>query len=104
MLHDELKKLNKYPFHMPGHKRNQLFSIAGSEIDITEIKGYDDLHNPAGIILETEEKFGKLYNSEKSFLLVNGSTVGILAAIFCLTEYRDKTIIARNCHKSAYNA
>ena len=104
MLHDELKKLNKYPFHMPGHKRNQLLSIAGSEIDITEIKGYDDLHNPAGIILETEEKFGKLYNCEKSFLLVNGSTVGVLAAIFCLTEYGDKIIIARNCHKSVYNA
>ena len=54
MLHDDLKKLNKYPFHMPGHKRNSDFEITGSEIDITEIKGFDNLHSPDGSILEIE--------------------------------------------------
>ena len=27
MLHDDLKKLNRYPFHMPGHKRNSSFDL-----------------------------------------------------------------------------
>lgn len=104
MLHDDLKKLTNYPFHMPGHKRNSEFNIEGSEIDITEIKGFDNLHNPQGSILEIENKLSSLYNSEKSFVLVNGSTVGMLASIFAVTNQRDKIIIARNCHKSVYNA
>ena len=104
MLHDELKKLNSYPFHMPGHKRNKKFGITGAEIDITEISGYDDLHNPTGLIKETEIAFSKLYSSEDSLLLVNGSTVGILAAVFAMTHDGDKVIVAANCHKSVYNA
>ena len=104
MLHDDLKKLNNYPFHMPGHKRNPNFNINGSEIDITEIKDFDNLHSPSGSILEIERKLSSLYNSEKSFMLVNGSSVGILASIFAVTEQKDKIIIARNCHKSVYNA
>ncbi|MDE5996165.1 MAG: aminotransferase class I/II-fold pyridoxal phosphate-dependent enzyme, partial [Eubacterium sp.] len=104
MLHDDLKKLNKYPFHMPGHKRNPDFNIDGSEIDITEIKGFDNLHSPSGSIFEIEQKLSSLYNSEKTFMLVNGSTVGLLASIFAVTEQKDKIIIARNCHKSVYNA
>ncbi len=104
MLHDDLKKLNKYPFHMPGHKRNSDLSIVGSEIDITEIKGFDNLHSPKGSIFEIEQKLSALYHSEQSFMLVNGSTVGLLASVFAVTEQKDKIIISRNCHKSVYNA
>ena len=64
MLHDDLKKLNKYPFHMPGHKRNSDLSIVGSEIDITEIKGFDNLHAPEGSILEIEQKRSEEHTSE----------------------------------------
>lgn len=104
MLHDDLEKLDKYPFHMPGHKRNSKFSIIGSEIDITEIDGYDNLHSPAGYILQIENKLSEIYRAEKSFLLVNGSTVGILAAILAVTNKNDTVIIVRNCHQSVYNA
>lgn len=104
MLHDELEKLNKYPFHMPGHKRNKNYNIIGSEIDITEIDDFDNLHSPNGLIKDIEDRLSFLYESEHSFMLVNGSTVGILASIFSLTKKNDKIIIARNCHKSVYNA
>lgn len=104
MLHDDLKKLNNYPFHMPGHKRNSKFNIIGSEIDITEISGFDNLHCPAASILEIENKLSSIYNSEKSFMLINGSTVGILASILAVTKRNDTVIIARNCHQSVYNA
>lgn len=103
-LHDKLKQLNTYPFHMPGHKRNPSFQIAGSALDITEIAGFDNLHAPQGILLEIENRLAAIYNSRKSFMLVNGSTVGILAAIFAVCSEGDKIIIARNCHKSVYNA
>lgn len=104
MLHDSLKNLSEYPFHMPGHKRNPDFNIIGSEIDITEINGFDNLHSPKGLIAETEKRLSMLYNSEHSFMLINGSTVGILSAIFAVSEKGNKIIIARNCHKSVYNA
>ncbi len=89
---------------MPGHKRNPEFNIVGSEIDITEIEGFDNLHSPEGVILEIENRLSNIYKAEKSFLLVGGSTLGILCSILALTERGDKIIIARNCHKSVYNA
>ena len=46
-----LAHLERYPFHMPGHKRNPDFGLPGAEIDITEIDGYDDLHAPTGLSL-----------------------------------------------------
>ncbi len=104
MLHDDLKKLNRYPFHMPGHKRNADFDIIGSEIDITEIDGYDNLHSTTGAIGEIEKELSEIYKSNRSFMLVNGSTVGILAAVFSLTKRGDKVIAARNCHKSVLSA
>ena len=45
-----LAHLERYPFHMPGHKRNPDFGLPGAEIDITEIDGYDDLHAPTGVL------------------------------------------------------
>lgn len=89
---------------MPGHKRNPRFNITGSEIDITEIHGFDNLHSPNGLIASIENRLKNLYKSEKSFMMVNGSTGGILAAIFAVCKRGDKILIARNCHKSVYNA
>jgi arginine/lysine/ornithine decarboxylase len=103
-LTNELKILDRYPFHMPGHKRNPKFNIIGSNIDITEIDGFDNLHDANGIILDVEKRLSKMYKSKKSFMLVNGSTVGILSSIFALCNEGDKIVIARNCHKSVYNA
>lgn len=48
----EYGKSDYYPFHMPGHKRNTGLFEAGNpyEIDITEIDGFDNLHNPEEIL------------------------------------------------------
>lgn len=102
-LHNKLKRINTYPFHMPGHKRNIRFGIESSDIDITEIDGMDNLHSATDSILNIENGLTKIYRSKKSFLLVNGSTVGIMSAIYALCNYGDTIIIARNCHKSVYN-
>ena len=99
-----LKSLDSYPFHMPGHKRNAKFNIPSSEIDITEIDGFDNLHSPDGVIKELEEELAKLYNTEKSIISVNGTSCCILSAICAVCDYGDTILIARNCHKSVYNA
>lgn len=106
MLYDKLKSNNRIPFHMPGHKRN--INILGIEfpydIDITEIDGFDNLHNPTGIIKDIEKRLSNLYQSNKSFMLVNGSTCGVISAVTAVVEQGDTVLMARNCHKSVYNA
>jgi arginine/lysine/ornithine decarboxylase len=72
------------------------------EYDITEIEGMDNLQNPQGIIKETEDKIKKSTGGEQVFLLVNGSTAGLLAAIYGLG--RNKGVFAGgNCHQAVYN-
>ncbi len=95
-----------YPMHMPGHKRNtdMMKMINPYSIDITEIEGFDNLHQPEGIIKQLSERMEALYKTNRSFPLVNGSTSGILAGICAATNYNDQVIVARNCHKSVYHA
>lgn len=94
------------PFHMPGHKRNEkrMPDINPYRIDITEIDGFDDLHHPHGCIAEAEQRAAALYNTKKTYFLINGCTGGILAAVSACAGTGDKILIARNSHKSVYNA
>lgn len=93
-----------YPFHMPGHKRNPAVDYIPVDIDITEIEGFDNLHHAEGVIQKAQERAARLYGSEESFFLVNGSTAGILAAVSAAVPAGKKLLLARNCHKSAYHA
>ena len=100
---EEYSDKDIYPFHMPGHKR-QLIEANPYAYDMTEVDGVDDLHDPSGPILEEEKRIARIYKSDKSFILVGGSTVGNLAAIYGSLDEGDTIIIARNSHKSIYNA
>ena len=105
---------DKYPWHMPGHKRKpapwELNHDAGekddftgddraetgvlgrsmfSEIfsrDLTEVPGLDDLHYPTEMIKLSMEELAKVYGSYKTYYLVNGATCGNLAAIFACVK------------------
>ena len=109
-IYNKLKQLQykeDYPFHMPGHKRNLKIDPlldAISKIDITEITGFDDLHHPEEMIRELMDDLKQIYGTKESYLLVNSSTAGNLAAIAALCNIGDKILVARNCHKSVYHA
>ncbi len=107
MLFDKLKDYGKsrvYPFHMPGHKRQSINGDLPYEIDLTEIDGFDNLHNPHGCIKAVEDKAQLLYNAKRAYMLVNGATCGIMSAIGALTSRGDRVLITRNCHISVYRA
>lgn len=90
--------------HMPGHKRNQIFSMDNPySFDVTEVEGTDNLHNPSGDIAMLLSQMRRMYGTKDSFLLVNGSTCGILAAISATCHRGDSVIVARNCHRSVYH-
>lgn len=95
-----------YPYHMPGHKRKALGELLEDivQIDITEIEGFDNLHQPEGILLKLQEKAAELYHAEQSFYLVNGSTGGILSAMSAAVPEGGRILMVRNSHKSAYHA
>ena len=104
-----LKKLIEYsdtytPFHMPGHKREFVRPFIPYNIDITEVEGFDNLHDMQGVLKETADLAKSVYHSVASYPLVNGSTCGVLAGVYCLTRENKNILIARNCHKSVYNA
>ena len=60
-----------YPFHMPGHKRNPeaaegiLAEVYG--LDITEIDGFDNLHQAEGILKKEQERAAGIYGAEKTY-------------------------------------
>ena len=102
----KLKKSDEYPLHMPGHKRNMKGNYLENafNIDITEVEGYDNLYEAKGILKDAMDYAAKIFGADKTYFLVNGSTVGILTAISAATNKHDKILIARNCHKSVYHA
>lgn len=107
-LLDKLKKNRDsgiYPYHMPGHKRRPFgdLNLELCGIDITEIDGFDNLHQPTGTLAQLQKQAAVLYGAEESFYLVNGSTSGVLSAISAALPQGGHILMARNCHKSAYH-
>lgn len=96
-------------FHVPGHK-NGLLSNLPDEIkqalkyDVTELTGLDDFHYPEEAIQQAEQLLATTYGANRSFFLVNGSTVGNLAMIYATCEKGDTVLVQRNAHKSIFHA
>ncbi|MBO4751097.1 MAG: aminotransferase class V-fold PLP-dependent enzyme [Lachnospiraceae bacterium] len=108
-LYDKLREYaegDDYPLHMPGHKRRTFGALPKElfSMDITEIPDFDDLHAPEGVIRSLQERVARLYGADESFVLVGGSTAGILSAISTAVPEGGRLLMARNCHKSAYHA
>lgn len=99
-------------FHMPGHKGSDIYKRYGHhefienfiDCDITEIPGADNLFQTEGIIRDTAEKYRRLYDVKKSYLLINGTSGGLIAAVLASVPAGKKLVMARNCHKSVFNA
>lgn len=97
--------LDRYPMHMPGHKRNTSFVDEELlSLDITEVDGSDNLHHPEGIIAEAQDELARFEAADYSYFLVNGGSCGILTAILGTLYEGDEIIVCRNAHKSIFNA
>ncbi len=97
------------PLHVPGHHQGrdlpEIFSEwlgQASKIDLTELPGLDNLHNPEACILESEMLAAAYYGSRKCFYSVNGSTAGVMAAILSCVSERKKILFLNPFHMSAW--
>ncbi|WP_179298587.1 aminotransferase class I/II-fold pyridoxal phosphate-dependent enzyme [Evansella halocellulosilytica] len=112
-LYDQLMThVDKAPlsYHVPGHKNGKVFHKKGQnvyeailQLDVTEISGMDDLHNPSGVIKEAQQLAADLYEVDHSFFLVGGSTVGNLAMILSVVQRGDTVLVQRNSHQSIFH-
>ena len=104
-------KENNTIFHMPGHKGPGIYRKYGfsdfldhfMECDITEIPGADNLHQPEGIIRDIQKRYESIYDVEKTYILVNGTSCGIVASILATVNRGGKMIVSRGCHRSVYS-
>ena len=97
---------------MPGHKGEAFFRKYGYgdfldrfvDCDVTEIRGADNLFQPEGIIRDVMDRYTALYDVQNSYLLINGSSAGLIASVMASVRPGGKIIMARNCHKAVFNA
>jgi arginine decarboxylase len=116
-------------FFFPGHSGGaslpeafkRLDEPGGSifKYDLPELDGLDNIHNPDGPLLYSLRLAAELFGAAKTWFLVNGSTGGVLTAIISCAKLFDMRIlrkghdprstrkvmiIARNSHKSVFDA
>lgn len=93
------------PMHMPGHKRKQpdFLQSLGANLDITEIPGFDNLHDPQGILKDSMDRAAKIFHASCSRYLVASTTAGILSGMYALYRPGSTIVMARNCHVSVYH-
>ena len=112
-LYDALKKYtarDTVHFDVPGHKKRNSPDLAeafGQQVlrmDANSTKELDMLGNSSGVILQAEQLMAQAYGADHAFLLVNGSTSGVLYMVMTACAPKDKIIMPRNVHKSAINA
>ncbi len=102
MLNDEKRYIS---MHVPGHKNNTIgyLSMIDARFDMTEINGLDDLHEPEGILKKINMDLSQKYPGYIAQMMVNGTTNGILSAIYALKNSTDRFIIVDDAHKSVYH-
>ena len=100
--------MDYYPFHMPGHKRRMPCGPEEyrgvSRMDITEIDGFDNLHDAEGILKKSMEQAAEVFGARHALFSVNGSSAGILTAVSAAVPFGGTILTARNCHKAVYHA
>jgi arginine decarboxylase len=97
------------PFHTPGHMQGRgmdraLRDFLGDNvlaIDLTQIRGLDDLLQPEDAVDEAQQLAAEAYGADHSFFLINGSTSGNQIMMMAALNPGEKIALPRNSHKSA---
>lgn len=102
---NELRKDGALSMHVPGHKNMTLgnLSLLDWKDDMTEITGLDDLHSPEGILFELNEFLSGKYPGYHAQAMVNGTTTGILSAVYAVKDKVDGFMVIDDAHKSVYH-
>lgn len=107
-IYSQLKKYSKVSrsFHVPGHKAHSNFKskFAGAPLDVTELSYSDNLACPGGVIAAAQKDIAEILGAEKSYIVTDGSSAGVLSMLYAVAKRGSKIIVPRNCHQSVWNA
>ena len=97
------KKTSNLLFTTPSH--SQKFFIFKKfrqfyKYDISET----DTHNPTEALSKAQERASKIYNTNYTLFLTNGSTSGIIASVLACTRNGEKVLIHDDAHPAHHNA
>ncbi|MFN8614644.1 MAG: aminotransferase class I/II-fold pyridoxal phosphate-dependent enzyme [Vampirovibrionales bacterium] len=97
-------------FHVPGHQGRPPSQGASPGIgpewfthDLTELDTLDDLSHPTGCIAQSQAWAAKHYQTQATFYLTSGSTLGLQAALLALAKPNAVVLIPRNAHRAVVN-
>ncbi|CAI5470985.1 unnamed protein product [Closterium sp. Yama58-4] len=98
-------------FHFPAHRRGlgappHALSAFGADVyrhDLPELPDLDNLFAPESVIAEAQERAARVFGASETRFLVNGSTVGVQAAIVACCRPGDVLILPRNAHQCAFS-
>lgn len=100
-----------FGFHTPGHQGGKglwppfqdMLRQLGPRMDLTELPGLDNLASASGCIAESENQMASAAGSAKTFYLVNGSTVGLQAALLASNHPGGRVLMPAHAHMSLFN-
>jgi arginine/lysine/ornithine decarboxylase len=106
----DLQGSERASFHMPGHKGGagapaRGRALLGDQVyaaDLSELSGFDYLHAARAALLEAQARAAQIFGARQSWYLVNGATVGNIAAICATVGDGDAVLVARDSHRSVY--
>ena len=91
---------------MPGHKGRgefkKMFPVA--DLDVTELTYSDNLACPDGVIAQAQRDIASILGAASSYILTDGSSLGVFAMLYAASKRGTKVIVPRNCHQSVWNA
>lgn len=93
-------------FHVPGHKAAGDFKVKFpvAHLDVTELSYSDNLQCPTGVIAQAQADIAAVLGAKKSYILTDGSTLGVFASVYAVCRRGDKLIVPRTAHTSVWNA
>lgn len=102
---NQLRRIDAVSMHVPGHKNMTVGNLNQLEWknDMTEITGLDDLHSPEDVLLKLNEFLSGKQPGYHAQAMVNGTTGGILSAVYAVREEIDRFVVVGDAHKSIYH-
>lgn len=102
----EYDQLQRRRFHVPAHAGLNLLPPEWDLVqqpyryDLSELEGLDVLSEPFESIQESQTRIAEIFGVVHSFMLVNGASVGLTAAMLSVVKPGDTVLLPRNVHRS----
>jgi arginine decarboxylase len=102
-------RLEQTSFHVPGHKGGlaapsslqDALGLGPFRLDVTEVGLLDSLQHPIAEMRDAMTLASLAFGADRTWFLVNGSTVGVHAMLLAVLTENEEVLISRDCHLSA---